>query len=110
MKYEVVTIPHFDRLFKRLAKKYPSLKDDLVQLTKILAEEPKTGVSLGNDCYKIRFAITSKSKGKSGGGRVVTHIKISQSRVFLLSVYDKSEQEDISDKVLAQLLKTLPEL
>lgn len=110
MKYEVVTIPHFDRLFKKLAKKYPSLKDDLTQLIKILSAEPKTGVSLGNDCYKIRMAITSKSKGKSGGGRVITHVKINKSRVFLLSVYDKSEQEDISDKQLAQLLKTLPEL
>ncbi len=109
MKYEVFSIPHFDRLFKRLTKKYPSLKDDLLQLTRILSTEPKTGISLGNDCYKIRLAITSKSKGKSGGGRVITHVKIDKNRVFLLSVYDKSEQEDISDKQLSQLLKTLPE-
>ena len=110
MKFEVLSIPRFDQLFKRLAKKYPSIKNDLFQLTEALKENPISGTPIGNSCYKIRLAISSKSKGKSGGGRVITHVKVTKNSVFLLSIYDKSEQEDISDKQLSALLRELPEM
>ena len=70
-----------------------------------LKEEPKQGQALGKDCYKIRMAITSKGKGKSGGSRVITCVKISAESVFLLFIYDKGEKESISDKELDKLLK-----
>jgi hypothetical protein len=50
------------------------------------------------------LAIKSKSKGKSGGARVITHVQIVENNVFLLAIYDKSEQEDISDKEIGYLL------
>jgi hypothetical protein len=59
----------------------------------------------GKDCYKIRLSITSKRRGKSGGARLITCLKIKDKNVFLLTIYDKSEKEDISDKELNQLLK-----
>ena len=62
---------------------------------------------LGNNCYKIRMAISSKNKGKSGGSRVITFVKISQTTVYLLSIYDKSEKENISDSELKELLNSL---
>lgn len=68
-------------------------------------EEPKQGQPLGKDCYKIRMAITSKGKGKSGGSRVITCVKIVAGSVFLLSIYDKGDKESISDKELDSLLK-----
>ncbi|MCG8320024.1 MAG: type II toxin-antitoxin system RelE/ParE family toxin [Cytophagales bacterium] len=98
MSYEVIAIPNFKREIKKLAKKFPSLKNDFAQLLESLQEEPTQGTSLGNNCYKIRMAITSKGKGKSGGSRVITHLKVSHTSVYLLSIYDKSEQENISDK------------
>ena len=55
------------------------------------------------------MAITSKGKGKSGGSRVITHWHISQTTVYLLSIYDKSEKESISDKELKELLNHIPE-
>jgi len=36
MSYSIVTIPPFDSQFKRLAKKYHSLKNDLTELGKQL--------------------------------------------------------------------------
>jgi len=72
-----------------------------------LENEPVQGNPLGKDCYKIRLAITSKGKGKSGGARVITCIKITSDKVFLLSIYDKSEKEDISDKELNKQLKLI---
>jgi mRNA-degrading endonuclease RelE of RelBE toxin-antitoxin system len=104
MSFEITTSPTFDREFKRLTKKYPSLKADLLELVKSLDENPLQGDSLGKDCYKVRMKISSKGKGKSGGSRVITCVKIINQRIKLLSIYDKSEQEVISDNFLIQLL------
>lgn len=104
MNYNVYTIAYFDKQLKRLVKKYPSLKKELAELIGTLASVPEMGTDLGNGCYKIRLAIASKGKGKSGGARVITYVTIKDEAVFLLSIYDKSEQHDISDKELLQLL------
>jgi len=104
MSYKVKTIPRFEKELKCLAKKYSSLKIEYISLVKSLIENPEQGTPLGNNCFKIRLAIGSKGKGKSGGARVITYIQITESEVYLLSIYDKSEQENISDKELASLL------
>jgi len=104
MSYNVFTIAYFDKQLKRLIKKYPSLKTEFSELLSLLKTDPIQGVSIGNGCYKLRLSIASKNKGKSGGARVITYVAITESAVFLLSIYDKSEQEDISDKELLRLL------
>ena len=104
MKYNVLTIPPFDKQLKRLARKFPSLKTEFVTLIEDLEENPKMGISLGNNCFKIRLAIASKGRGKSGGARVITHFYIKNNTVFLLAIYDKSEQTDITDRELRELL------
>ncbi len=105
MSYKVLAIPPFDRQLKRLAKKYPSLKGEFANLLGALSVRPTQGVSLGNDCYKIRIAIGSKGKGKSGGARIITNVVVVDSVVYLLSMYDKSEKADITDKELRELLQ-----
>ena len=90
-----------------MAKKYPSLKSDLTQLIELLTSEPEQGKALGNNFYKIRLAITSKGKGKSGGARVITYLKITDTTVFLTSIYDKSEKSTITDKELEQIFNLL---
>lgn len=107
MSYNVKSIPFFDKQAKRLAKKFPSFKKELAELIDLLESAPDTGTPLGNDCYKIRIAIKSKGKGKSGGARAVTHIVAVKEEVFLLSVYDKSEQETISEQTLKKLLEEI---
>jgi mRNA-degrading endonuclease RelE of RelBE toxin-antitoxin system len=104
MKYSVFTIPPFDRQLKRLAKKFPSLKEEFSKLIEDLENNPELGTAIFNKCYKIRLAIASKGKGKSGGARVITHFQVIDNSVFLLSIYDKSEQENISDKEINYLL------
>jgi mRNA-degrading endonuclease RelE of RelBE toxin-antitoxin system len=74
MSYNVVTIPPFDRQLKRLVKKFPSLKVEYVKLVDSLEENPEQGNVMCNNCYKIRVAIKSKGKGKSGGARVIAHV------------------------------------
>jgi mRNA-degrading endonuclease RelE of RelBE toxin-antitoxin system len=104
MSYSISFSPTFDRELKRLAKKYPSIKSDLSQLINRLEENPIQGDSLGKDCYKVRMKIASKGKGKSGGSRVITCVKIINEQIKLLSIYDKSEQEAISHSLLIHLL------
>ncbi len=104
MSYQVDTIAHFDREAKRLKKKFPSLKKEIGNLIDELETNPETGVSIGNGFYKIRLAIRSKGKGKRGGARVITLVKIVSETVYLVSIYDKSEQADISRKDLERLL------
>lgn len=105
MSYNILTIPPFDRQLKRLAKKYPSIKSDITGLARQIMEDPATGKPLGKDCYKIRMAIKSKGKGKSGGARVITHFVVTGGIIYMLTIYDKSDKEDISDKELKELLK-----
>lgn len=107
MSYSIVTIAPFDKQLKRLAKKYPSLKNEVAQLGKLLTDTPTSGTPLGNSCYKVRLSIASKGKGKSGGARVITHIYIEGKLVYLLAIYDKSEQENISDAQILNLLNII---
>ena len=105
MNYSILPIPPFDRQLKRLNKKYPSLKQEFLELIERLEENPEQGTNLGNNCYKIRLAIQSKGKGKSGGARVITNFIIADATVYLLSIYDKSDKENLTDKELEELLK-----
>lgn len=107
MSYNISTIPLFDKQAKRLAKKYPSLKKDLEELLKELVINPELGIALGNNFYKIRLAISSKGKGKSGGARVITYVKIIATTVFLTSIYDKSEKESITEKELEEIFRLI---
>ena len=109
MSYSVKSIEVFEKQAKRLSKKYASLKKELLELVQELKEDPEQGTPLGKNCYKIRLAIASKNKGKSGGARVVTNFVVTDETVYLLSIYDKSEKENLTDKELDELLKFVPE-
>ena len=108
MSFEVAPIPEFVKELKWLAKKYRSLKVEMNALGEELAKHPHMGVPIGNDCYKIRLSIKSKGAGKSGGARVITCVVAVREEVYLLSIYDKSEQSTLTDKRLKELLKQIP--
>ena len=55
--------------------------------------------------YKIRLAISSKGKGKSGGARVITYVQVNEEIVLLLSIYNKGEKDAIPDKEITRLIK-----
>jgi len=116
MKVEIRVTKTFSKRAKPLIKKYPSLLNELEALEKELTINPQHGQPLGNDSYKIRLSIKSKGKGKSGGARVITHVDSEivgiiekgadgEITVYLLTIYDKSETESISNKELKELIK-----
>lgn len=108
MSFKIIPTDHFIRETKQLARKYPSIKGDLQILQKQLLGNPFTGVHLGKNVYKIRLAITSKGKGKSGGARVLTFLYIKAEQIFLLSIYDKSQKQDVKDQEIRRFLKNIP--
>lgn len=101
----VVVAPTFERDLKRLVKKYPSLRIEFPALVESLLEDPTQGTALGKDCFKIRLRIASKGRGKSGGGRVITCVKILNDTIYLLTLYDKSTQSSIDEQRLDALLE-----
>ena len=105
MNYNVELTPNFKKEAKKLSKKYPSLKSDLEELFEQLKVNPKLGTHLGNDIYKIRLAITSKNKGKSGGARILSFVVVTQTTVLLFSIYSKGDTDNITDKQIQKLIK-----
>ena len=109
MSFDVIATEPFERKLKRLAKKYKSLASDLASVIDELIENPTLGTLIGKDCYKLRIAISSKGKGKSAGARMITYVRIVKQTVFLMDIYDKSEQANITDKELQMLIDILQE-
>lgn len=116
MKVTVKITRSFKTAAKPLLKKYHSLAQDLQLLEKELINTPRLGVPLGKDIYKIRIKITSKGKGKSGGARVISLIEttlvgfaeiVSEEEIIvnLLTIFDKGDVDNISDKDLKELIK-----
>ena len=96
----------FKRQFRQLKKKYRSLTDDLENFQQSLKENPFQGDDLGGGVRKIRMAIASKGKGKSGGARVLTlYVLVSDDAdITLLTIYDKNEIDNVSDDYIRWLV------
>jgi len=105
MSYSVELTSNFKKEAKRLSKKYPSLKWELYELFTELEKNPTLGTHLGSDIYKIRLAIGSKNKGKSGGARVLSFVKVVQTTVLLFAIYSKGETDSFTDKQIQELIK-----
>lgn len=105
MSYRIELSDNFKKEAKKLTKKYPSLKVELPNLFAELEDNPTLGAPLGNNIYKIRLAIASKNKGKSGGARVMSFVMVTATTVLLFSIYSKGDKDSISDKEISQLLK-----
>ena len=108
MNCKITTTPDFARDLKQLAKRYPSMKQDYRNFLDTLRQSPLMGEPLDKHLRKVRFPITSKGKGKSGGARVITHVVIIETDgtdITLVTIYDKSDQDSISDKELRLLMK-----
>jgi mRNA-degrading endonuclease RelE of RelBE toxin-antitoxin system len=113
MKTEIVITGNFQREAKKYLKKYKSLKSELENLYDQLLENPQLGTPISNNSFKIRISVKSKNKGKSAGMRIITHLEIDlvldevSNHLYLLSIYDKSDIDSISDKEINRILKEL---
>lgn len=106
----VIPTPYFESKYKRLARKFPTLDKELVNLEKELLHNPKLGEPLGSNLYKIRLSGKDKGKGRSGGFRIITYlIQESQNsiEIYLITIFDKSEETTIPKSVLLKLVNSI---
>lgn len=109
MNYEVNVVDEFKKDVKKLFKKYKSIKGDILELIEVLEEDYSVGIHLGSDLYKIRVK-NSDVGGKSGGYRVIYYTKLSNNSVYLLTIYSKTQKENIDVKTLQPIIDELKRL
>ena len=103
----IEVLPRFERELKWLAKKYKKIARDLAVFKEEILKNPTQGAALGNNCYKIRIPNSSIPTGKSGGFRVITLVKIERDNIVLLTIYSKTEKENISEDELKAILEEI---
>ena len=114
MNVKIIASEQFSKNLKRLVKKFASLKNEIKELQEALQKNPRMGIMVKENIYKIRLAVKSKGKGKSGGMRIITYVidlelkeESENTIIYLLTIYDKSESENISDNEIDSIIKDL---
>ena len=93
-----------------LQKKYRSFKNDYAEFLKSIKESPLQGDEITKNIRKIRMAIGSKGKGKSGGARVITFnilTDVQNGQVVLLLIYDKEDASTVKTNVVKQMVRDM---
>ena len=92
--------------FTKLIYKYLS-EDEFLGLQSFLLEYPEAGkvVPGSGGIRKVRWAISGK--GKSGGVRVIYYFNRQEDEIWLLTIYSKSETENIPAHILRQIAKEI---
>ena len=89
---------------KQLSKKFKLLKNDLKQAVEEIETNNDLGVYLGLNLFKKRVRNSSIPTGKSGGFRVIVYQQI-EDKIVLISIYSKTEKENLSDEELGEIIK-----
>ena len=100
----------FAKEAKRLAKKYPSFKQDYKDFLVSIKNNPLQGDEITKNIRKIRMAIKAKGKGKSGGARVITFnilTDIENGHMVFLLLYDKKDASTVKVNVVKQLVRDM---
>ncbi len=105
MGFKIKPVAGFRKDFKTLSKKYKKIDDDIRKVILELRENPKAGIALQHNCYKIRMANSSTPTGKSGGFRVIYYFIDEHNNLYLMNIYSKTKKENISESELLALLK-----
>jgi len=112
MQYDVILTPFFKRCVKKLQKRFPSVKNDIRLAIEVLLENPKVGAAIpgGLGVRKLRVKNSDMKKGKSGSYRLIYYNnEPSLEIIYLLLLYAKSDQENLSNKDLKDLLDFINE-
>ena len=104
MNFNIETIPRFEKDVKKLKKKFPKIKTDLIELTNNLLVNPELGIHLGESIFKIRIPNSSIPTGKSGGFRIIIYYKVNDT-LYLVTMYSKTEQDNILTEKLRKIIQ-----
>jgi mRNA-degrading endonuclease RelE of RelBE toxin-antitoxin system len=103
----------FQKKMKSLEKKYRNINDDVRHINddvRPIVESIATGELPGDrisgldlEIYKVRVKNRNNQKGKSGGYRLIYYVKTIE-RIILVTIYSKSEQEDIEGSEIEDII------
>jgi mRNA-degrading endonuclease RelE of RelBE toxin-antitoxin system len=102
----IKTTPAFDRESKGLIT-----KESLEDLYSYLEKNPTKGsiISGTGGVRKLRWLTGKDNKGKSGGVRVLYHYS-NNILVLLITIYGKSEKENVTQAECNELKRLVPKL
>jgi len=106
VKFKTVSL--FDKQFKKLSKKYNLIKDNIKDFITNFDNVHQEAISIKNNLFKIRISNSNKNKGKSAGYRLYYYLKIDDT-VYLLTIYDKSQIENINENTLNKYINDILE-
>jgi mRNA-degrading endonuclease RelE of RelBE toxin-antitoxin system len=107
MNYNIIATPKFLKNIKQLMKKYKKIKEDFKEAIETLEQDPFAGKSLGGNIYKLRLKNSDKSKGKSGGYRIIYYVVTEDKKLYLLTIYSKSEIETIHMTKILEIIEEI---
>ena len=90
----VVELPEF----LRRAKQVGLSEEERANIIEKLAAQPDLGDEIAGTGGMRKLRVAAKGKGKSGGYRVITFFSGPLMPVFLVTVYAKSQKDDITEK------------
>ncbi|MBS4166076.1 Toxin HigB-2 [Neochlamydia sp. AcF65] len=103
MKRQILQTKIFEEEIERLIKKRKLKKEDFDDFKKSLAENPEQGDVITGTGGIRKARLKSTSKGKRGGFRVC-YLNIEDRVIlFLLFIYSKNEQENLSQEEKGEL-------
>ncbi len=103
---QVEYTPEFKRNLRHLAKKYRHIKADVQPLLDALGQGQTPGDQVPGvvyEVYKVRIQNSDSGKGKSGGYRIL-YQRTAEGVILLITIYSKTEQEDIATHEIRQIL------
>ena len=100
----------FTKTFMRQAAECGLEDEDLQEIAAVIARDPTEGdlIRGTGGARKLRHAL--RGKGKSGGLRTIYYFGGIDTPVFVLAVYSKNRQADISSEDRSALTKLLPQI
>ena len=102
----------FKRNIRALSKRYPSIQKDIAPVIKQLQNREAPGDRITDVPFtvlKVRVRNSDARRGKSGGYRLIYYLKTSTS-IILLTIYSKSDQEDIATKEISNIINQLSDI
>ncbi len=95
--------------FSQLLKEYLD-DEEYREMQYYLMEHPEAGkiITASGGIRKLRWA--RQGMGKSGGVRVIYYWAKARDQIYMLTMYSKSERENIDTKTLARIAKSLEAL
>jgi mRNA-degrading endonuclease RelE of RelBE toxin-antitoxin system len=97
----------FKRQLKRLARKYRRIRADLEPIISQLQTGETPGDQIqggGYTVYKVRVRNTDTQRGTSGGYRVIYYI-VRPDDILLLTLYSKTEQDDVHVDAIVRIIE-----